>query len=208
MSDVAIFNNPEFGSIRTMTGPDGDPWFVASDVAKSLGYERPAEAVQDHCKKVNKITQHADSPNRPPVNFNIIPEADVYRLIMRSNLPSAERFQDWVMEDVLPAIRKSGMYAADKEIEAARQLGRAEGAKAAMLLSPYDLDEMRRVLRYRERGFTKGETALVMNRAISRVDKYLHMASSLGILPPVNYSWRKPESMTFDFPVQADSVEQ
>lgn len=112
MSEIKIFDNREFGSVRVVN-KDGEPWFVASDVAKALGYERPADAVNAHCKKVNKISQYCDSENRkqvPPVNFNIIPESDVYRLIMRSNLPSAEKFQDWVCEEVLPAIRKTGMY--------------------------------------------------------------------------------------------------
>lgn len=93
---------------------DEDPWFVASDVAKALGYEKPNNAVNEHCKKMNKITLSPDLGGReasvkmPPVMVNIIPESDVYRLIMRSNLPNAEKFQDWVVEEVLPAIRKTG----------------------------------------------------------------------------------------------------
>ena len=107
-----IFENKEFGKVRVMEY-NGAPWFVASDVAKALGYERPADAVNIHCKKANKITQYCDSPDRvktPPINLNIIPESDVYRLVMRSNLPGAERFQDWVVEEVLPAIRQTGGY--------------------------------------------------------------------------------------------------
>lgn len=76
----------------------------------------PANAVNVHCKKANKITLSPDLGGReasvkmPPVMVNIIPESDVYRLIMRSNLPNAEKFQDWVVEEVLPAIRKTGGY--------------------------------------------------------------------------------------------------
>lgn len=84
---------------------DGEPWFIASDVAKSLGYERPNDAVRAHCKKVNKFS-YGDS-QQP---YNIIPESDLYRLIMRSNLPKAEEFQDWVVEQVIPSIRKTGSY--------------------------------------------------------------------------------------------------
>ena len=79
-----------------------DPWFVASDVAKSLGYDNPANAINTHCKKINKITLSPDlggreiSSKMPPVVMNIIPESDVYRLVMRSNLPNAVAFQDWV----------------------------------------------------------------------------------------------------------------
>lgn len=93
-----------------------DPWFVASDAAKSLGYDNPANAINTHCKKTNKITLSPDlggreiSSKMPPVVMNIIPESDVYRLVMRSNLPNAVAFQDWVCEEVLPAIRKTGEY--------------------------------------------------------------------------------------------------
>lgn len=116
-----IFENKEFGKVR-VTEYNGAPWFVASDVAKALGYERPADAVNIHCKKANKITQYCDSPDRvktPPINLNIIPESDVYRLVMRPNLPGAERFQDWVVEEVLPAIRKHGGYLTPKKLEEA-----------------------------------------------------------------------------------------
>lgn len=107
---MQIFERSEFGSVRVVEH-NGEPWFVASDVARALGYANPAEAIQDHCKKVNKINHHSKTlPPTPPVNILIIPESDVYRLVMRSNLPDAERFQDWVVEDVLPSIRKRGGY--------------------------------------------------------------------------------------------------
>ena len=112
MNGLQIFTKKEFGSVRVVEH-EGEPWFVASDVAKALGYERPADAVNIHCKKTNKITQYCDSPDRvktPPINLNIIPESDVYRLVMRSNLPSAVEFQDWICEEVIPAIRKTGAY--------------------------------------------------------------------------------------------------
>jgi anti-repressor protein len=106
---IRIFENEEFGKVRVVE-KDGEPWFYASDVAEALGYERPGNAINEHCRKACKISQLPKSGNRPPVNFNIIPEQDVYRLIMRSNLPSAGRFQDWVCEEVLPSIRKHGAY--------------------------------------------------------------------------------------------------
>ena len=104
MNEITIFENPEFGKIRT-TIIDGKPWFVATDIAFALGYEKPNNAVNTHCKKINKF-------NYPETGqpLNIIPEADIYRLIMRSKLESAEKFQDWVVEEVLPAIRETGVY--------------------------------------------------------------------------------------------------
>lgn len=108
-ASVAVFDNPDFGQIRVVMRGDV-PWFYASDVATALGYSRPADAVNAHCKKTCKINQYCKSPNRPPVSVNVIPESDVFRLAMRSCLPSAERFQDWVCEEVLPSIRKTGTY--------------------------------------------------------------------------------------------------
>ena len=105
MSELKIFEREEFGAIRAVVAEDGEPMFVATDVAKALGYSNPSEAVRDHCKKVNKI-----SIAKSATPYSIIPESDVYRLIMRSNLPTAEKFQDWVCEEVLPSIRKTGQY--------------------------------------------------------------------------------------------------
>ena len=107
MANLPVFAHPEFEKVRIITR-SGEPWFVASDVAKALGYEKPNNAINDHCKKVSKFSYPESRQLQP---YNIIPEMDVYRLIMRSNLPSAERFQDWVVEDVLPSIRKTGRYA-------------------------------------------------------------------------------------------------
>ena len=107
MNGLQIFQNREFGSVRVVEH-EGEPWFVASDVAKALGYERPNDAVNAHCKKMNKFS-YGNSP-QGAMPYNIIPESDVYRLVMRSNLPSAVEFQDWICEEVIPSIRRTGGY--------------------------------------------------------------------------------------------------
>lgn len=105
MGEIKLFEKEEFDKVRVvMVG--NDPWFYGTNVAKALGYENPARDVQRHCKKVNKFSP-TESVGTP---YNIIPESDVYRLVMRSNLPNAEKFQDWVVEEVLPSIRKTGQY--------------------------------------------------------------------------------------------------
>ncbi|QMV32481.1 anti-repressor Ant [Ralstonia phage Claudette] len=87
---------------------DGEPWFVARDVALVLGYSNPAEAIRTHCKGVSEIR----TPTSGGVqSVRIIPERDVYRLVMRSKLPAAEAFEEWVVGTVLPSIRKTGSYA-------------------------------------------------------------------------------------------------
>jgi prophage antirepressor-like protein len=104
--ELQIFSNEEFGEVR-MTEIDGKPYFVATDVATALGYINPRKAVNDHCKGVTK----RDTPTSSGVQqMSYINEGDLYRLIMKSKLPSAEKFESWVMDEVLPSIRKTGSY--------------------------------------------------------------------------------------------------
>lgn len=107
---LSIFTNEEFGQVRVIVR-DGEPWFVASDVAKALGYAIPRKAVSDHCKYTELLKgSDSDRLTGSPRGINIIPEADVYALIFRSNLPRAEAFRDWVCREVLPSLRKTGKY--------------------------------------------------------------------------------------------------
>lgn len=106
MNELQIFNNDEFGEVR-MIEIDGKPYFVATDIATALGYANPRKAVNDHCKGVTK----RDTPTSSGIQqMSYINEGDLYRLIMKSKLPSAEKFESWVMDEVLPSIRKTGSY--------------------------------------------------------------------------------------------------
>lgn len=106
MNELQIFNSGEFGEIRTIE-INGKPYFVGTDVAKALGYNNPRDAVSRHCKGVVKH----DTPTSSGVQLmSYINEGDLYRLIMKSKLPSAEKFEAWVMDEVLPTIRKAGSY--------------------------------------------------------------------------------------------------
>lgn len=109
--DLQIFNNEEFGRVRTAQ-IDDKPYFVATDIANALGYTNPRDAVLRHCKGVVKRDTPTSSGTQ---QMSYINEGDVYRLIMRSKLPSAERFESWVMDEVLPSIRKNGGYIAGQE---------------------------------------------------------------------------------------------
>lgn len=114
METVQIFSNPGFGEVRTIN-ENGAVLFCGSDVARALGYTNPSKALTDHCK--------GDLTKRYPITDTLgrsqeaifIPESDLYRLIFRSKLPSAERFTDWVTVEVLPSIRKNGGYIAQQE---------------------------------------------------------------------------------------------
>ena len=119
MKDLQVFENVEFGKL-TVIEKDGEPWFIGKEVAEILGYKNGSRDVERHCKyvKLLKSTEMVllEIPSR---GIQIINEKDVYRLIMRSKLESAEKFQDWVMDEVLPSIRKNGMYATDDFVEMA-----------------------------------------------------------------------------------------
>lgn len=86
---------------------NGDPWFIAKDVAEALGYRDTDQAIRKYCKAA--ITSPVESTGQVR-HMRIIPERDVYRLIINSRLQSAERFEEWVVAEVLPSIRKRGMF--------------------------------------------------------------------------------------------------
>ena len=110
---------------------DGQPWFNASQVAKALGYTNPSKALQDNVS--DKYNQQLDlgKPGKKP---NFISEPGLYQLIMRSNLPAAEKFQDWVFEEVLPSIRETGSYTHQRAITSPSSFDALEYAKKALSL--------------------------------------------------------------------------
>ena len=108
---LMTFTNEEFGNVRT-TIINGKPYFCASDVAKALGYKRPNDAVSQHCRATVK---HSTPISGKMQEINFIPEGDIYRLIIRSKLPSAEKFENWVMDEVLPQLRQTGSYTMTKQ---------------------------------------------------------------------------------------------
>lgn len=110
MNELQIFNNEEFGQVRTVE-IDGKPYFAGRDVANALGYSNPRDAISRHCKGVVKHDSFKDGGQL----IALIPEGDMYRLITHSKLESAERFESWVFDDVLPALRKTGSYEMPKQ---------------------------------------------------------------------------------------------
>ena len=111
MSDITIFNNDLFGSVRTMM-IDDKYYFVGKDIAEALGYKDPSSTISKHCKHVEKTTIEVPCQNGNVVKtqVSLISESDVYRLIIKSKLPEAEKFEEWVMDEVLPQLRMSGVY--------------------------------------------------------------------------------------------------
>ena len=110
---LLLFNSEEFGNIRTIC--EGDRiLFCAKDVAEALGYSNPRKAVGDHCKGVTKRDTLTEGGVQ---SLSYIPEGDVYRLIVGSKLPSAQRFETWLFDTVVPSIRKHGAYMTESMLQ-------------------------------------------------------------------------------------------
>ena len=113
---VTVFNNEEFGDVRTIM-IDNEPWFVGRDVASALGYAKPLNALSTHVEKDDSLKRGiTDSLGRNQETI-LINESGVYSLIFGSKLESAIKFKNWVTKEVLPCIRKNGIYATDNVID-------------------------------------------------------------------------------------------
>lgn len=128
MNDLQIFSSPEFGQVRTVE-IDGTPWLVGKDVAVALGYKNPGKAIIAHVdeedKRLEMLPQGADSQNgnvSPSSKTALINESGLYSLILSSKMPKAKTFKRWVTSEVLPAIRKNGVYESVKAQQHIEQL--------------------------------------------------------------------------------------
>lgn len=108
MNELMVFNNAEFGNVRTIE-INGEPWFVGKDVAESLGYTNPTKAMQDHIDKEDLSFNETLKLSRQAGAW-LINESGVYALIFGSKLPNARKFKHWVTSEILPTIRKTGSY--------------------------------------------------------------------------------------------------
>jgi len=113
MNNITVFENQEFGCVRTVD-VNGEVWFVAKDIADILGYSDTAYAIRTYCKGVEKIQLPS---NGGAQETNIVAERDLYRLILRSSKKEAEKFEEWVVGEVLPSIRKTGQLIKELEKE-------------------------------------------------------------------------------------------
>ena len=115
MSELQVFSNAEFGSVRSIT-VNGEPYFVGKDVAEILGYGNTRDALIAHVDEEDRtVIQKSEIPTLdiPNRGLTVINESGLYSLILSSRLPSAKRFKRWVTSEVLPAIRKHGVFAMD-----------------------------------------------------------------------------------------------
>lgn len=115
--ELQIFNNPEFGEIRT-TVIDGEPWFVGKDVADILGYQNGSRDINRHVDEEDR-QNYQNGTFESPRGMTIINESGLYSLVLSSKLPTAKKFKRWVTSEVLPAIRKHGGYMTPEKVEEA-----------------------------------------------------------------------------------------
>ena len=143
MNQLQIFENPEFGAVRTVE-IDGEPWLVGKDVAEALGYTNPQKAIRDNVDDEDKGVNESFTVNG--TQGILINESGLYSLVLSSKLPTARKFKHWVTSEVLPSLRRHGLYAADEllnnpdlMIRAMEEL-KAERARANALAEKVERD--------------------------------------------------------------------
>lgn len=113
---IEIFNHEQFGDISVRM-VNNEFYFLGSDITKSLGYKNSRKALKDHCKRVVQLEVPHPQSKTKMLLMNFISEPDLYRLVANSKLPSAEKFEEWIFEEVLPSIRKHGAYMTESTID-------------------------------------------------------------------------------------------
>ena len=168
---VKVFQNNQFGNIRTVI-IDNKPYFVAVDVAKALGYKDTSKAIKQHCRWVVKCpVPHPQSKNKT-LEVNVIPEGDMYRLITNSELPSAEEFEMWVFDEVLPNIRQHGTYSVpSKDVSTA--LAEFRGQVATLVNDIFDqkMQDVREYYKINSRTKVDISTYIKKRLGIARADE-------------------------------------
>ena len=146
-NELKIFENKAFGKVRVIER-NNEPWFVGKDVAEALGYSQPAKAIREHVKDTHKGVSEMDTPGGRQ-QIIIIDEAGLYSLVLRSKLPAAEAFQEWVVAEVIPSIRKTGSYSVNQEIKAREVEDRLNNSRARVASTFLKVAQMTDLLEYK-----------------------------------------------------------
>lgn len=193
MNEIQIFNNPDFGTVRTLDD-NGVILFAATDVAKALGYAKPQDAISKHCPHSVKrgvgvqTGEKADgTPAIQSVEMSFIPESDLYRLVFGSKLPSAEKFTDWVTSEVLPSIRKNGGYIAGQQELSPQELM----AKALLVANKTLAEREARISELTVQNNIMAPKAEYFDELVDRnmLTSFRDTAKELGIKPKTFVDW-------------------
>lgn len=161
MKELTIMTSELFGEVR-FAEVDGKPYAIANDVAKALGYTNPSKATNDHCKNSIKVGGN-DSLGRRQ-EFKAIPEGDIYRLIIRSKLPGADKFERWVFDEVIPQIRKTGGY-----IPVTQEMSDAEIMARALEISQRTIKQKNAIIKEQEERIEYLEDKLTLTQGQTNV---------------------------------------
>ncbi|MCC0652188.1 BRO family protein [Clostridioides sp. ES-S-0001-03] len=193
-NNLQIFKNNDFGEIRTVE-IGGKPYFVATDIAKALGYAKPNNAIERHCRYTLKQGIPHPQSKTKTLEVNIIPEGDMYRLITNSELPSAEKFESWVFDEVLPSIRKTGTYSSNKpkdskdesEIKYMNAQARLKNARAREakiyleLADKVDIKEYKQIMYSKTTELISGEALIPLPKMERKTYSATEIGNMLGI---------------------------
>lgn len=149
-NELKIFENKAFGKVRVIER-NNEPWFVGKDVAEVLGYSNPSKAVIAHvkdCHKKQEMIAHSQNGN-VVTKTTLIDEAGLYSLVLRSKLPAAEDFQEWVVAEVIPSIRKTGSYSVNQDIKAREVEARLNNSRARVASTFLKVAQMTDLLEYK-----------------------------------------------------------
>ena len=184
--------------VRVIEGDDGDTLFIAADVATALGYANPRDAIRRHCRGVVK----RDTPTASGVqSFSVIREPDIYRLIVKSKLAAAERFEAWVFEEVLPTIRQHGRYEAPTAPSPVEPDNMTAISRASAIAGALDAAA-------RAFGFDDNMRLLSVNQAVQKRTG-VNLLGELGathLLSPVNERYLTPTDLGLPFDMSGKAV--
>lgn len=187
MNEMQIFRSPDFGEVRTVE-ENGAVLFCGSDVADSLGYKRPNDAISTHCRGTVKrrigvqTGMRADgTPAMQEVEMLFIPEGDVYRLAARSKLPGADAFERWIFDEVIPSVRKNGGYLMGQDTMSADELM----ARALMVAQKTLADREARISALTVQNAILAPKAEYFDELVERntLTNFRETAKELGIAP-------------------------
>lgn len=171
-NELKIFENEAFGKVRVIE-KNNEPWFVGKDVAEVLGYSQSAKAIREHVKDTHKGVSEMDTPGGRQ-QIIIIDEAGLYSMVMRSKLPSAEEFQEWIVAEVIPSIRKTGSYSkpmSPLEVLAAQAQALVEQDRKLKALNA-KVDGMKNIIGLRPDGWRKDSQALISKMSVAIAGDY------------------------------------
>lgn len=171
MDEIKSFENKEFGKVRSVV-IDGNVYFVASDVAKSLGYSNPRDAILRHCKGVVK---HDIPTNGGKQNVNVIPKGDVVRLVTHSELPWAEKFESWIFDEVIPSVLTNGGYIAGQDSLSDDELI----ARAVLVAQKKIAEKDKRIAKLEAETIEMSRTIAEMQPKVNYVDVILKSKSTV-----------------------------